>query len=45
MKLMDMVVPPNHKLPKKLYFMKRLLAGLGLKYVKIDACLNNYMLF
>ena len=44
-KLMDKVLPNNHKLPKNLYYATKLLAGLGLKYEKIDVCPNNYMLF
>ncbi|WVZ84343.1 hypothetical protein U9M48_031384 [Paspalum notatum var. saurae] len=35
-KLMDEVLPTNHKLLKNLYFAKKIMAGLGMKYEKID---------
>ena len=44
-KLMDKVLPNNHKLSKNLYRTKKMLAGLGMKYEKIDVCPNNCMLF
>ncbi|WVZ81112.1 hypothetical protein U9M48_028528 [Paspalum notatum var. saurae] len=35
-KLIDDILLENHKLPKNLYFAKKILAGLGMKYEKID---------
>ncbi|WVZ65007.1 hypothetical protein U9M48_014441 [Paspalum notatum var. saurae] len=39
------VIPSDHKLPKNLYFTKKMMAGLGMKYEKIDVCPSNCMLF
>ncbi|WVZ64768.1 LOW QUALITY PROTEIN: hypothetical protein U9M48_014242, partial [Paspalum notatum var. saurae] len=44
-KLIDDIFPENHKLPKNLYFAKKILAGLGMKYEKIDVCPNNCIMF
>ncbi|WVZ50154.1 hypothetical protein U9M48_001437 [Paspalum notatum var. saurae] len=44
-KLIDDILPKNHKLPKNLYFAKKILAGLGMKYEKIDVCPNNCIMF
>ena len=44
-KLMDDVLLENHKLPKNLYFAKKILAGLGMKYEKIDVYPNNCIMF
>ncbi|WVZ53745.1 hypothetical protein U9M48_004646 [Paspalum notatum var. saurae] len=44
-KLIDNILPENHKLSKNLYFAKKILAGLGMKYEKIDVCLNNCIMF
>ena len=44
-KLIDDILPENHKLPKNLYFAKKILAGLGMKYEKIDVCPNNCIMF
>jgi hypothetical protein len=44
-KLMIDLIPPNHKMPKDLYQSKKILAGLGMNYEKIDACEDNCMLF
>ena len=38
-------LPHPHKLPKDMYYSKKMLAGLGMKYEKIDVCENNCMLF
>ena len=43
--LMGEVLPENHKLPKNMYFAKKMLAGLGMTYEKIDVCPNSCMLF
>ena len=43
--LFDDVLPENHKMPKNLYECKRLLSGLKMPYVKIDACVNNCMIY
>jgi hypothetical protein len=42
---MGEVLPENHKLPKNMYFAKKMLAGLGMTYEKIDVCPNSCMLF
>jgi hypothetical protein len=44
-KLLTEVLPPNHKMPKDMYQSKKMLAGLGLEYEKIDVCEQNCMLF
>ena len=44
-KLIIDISPPNHNMPKDLYHCKKLVAGLGMNYQKIDACENNCMLF
>ncbi|WVZ90125.1 LOW QUALITY PROTEIN: hypothetical protein U9M48_036455 [Paspalum notatum var. saurae] len=44
-KLIDDILPENHKLPKNLYFAKKILASLGMKYEKIDVCPNNCIMF
>ncbi|WVZ80513.1 hypothetical protein U9M48_027983 [Paspalum notatum var. saurae] len=43
--LVSEVIPSDHKLPKNLYFAKKMMAGLGMKYEKIDVCPSNCMLF
>ncbi|WVZ95184.1 hypothetical protein U9M48_040981 [Paspalum notatum var. saurae] len=43
--LVSEVIPSDHKLPKNLYFAKKMMAGLGMKYKKIDVCPSNCMLF
>ena len=43
--LFDDVLPENHKMPKNLYECKRLLSGLKMPYVKIDACVNDCMIY
>jgi hypothetical protein len=45
LKLFCDVLPGNNKMPKNLYECKRLLKGLKMPYVKIDACINNCMLY
>ena len=44
-KLIDNILPENHKLPKNLYFAKKILVGLGMKYEKNDVCSNNCIMF
>ncbi|WVZ97968.1 hypothetical protein U9M48_043463 [Paspalum notatum var. saurae] len=44
-KIIDDILPENHKLPKNLYFAKKILAGLGKKYEKIDVRPNNCIMF
>ena len=44
-KLVSEVIPSDHKLPKNLYFTKKMMADLGMKYEKIDVCPSNCMLF
>ncbi|KAL5647631.1 hypothetical protein ACJX0J_041986, partial [Zea mays] len=39
------ISPPNHNMPNNLYRCKKLVAGLGMNYQKIDACEDNCMLF
>ena len=43
--LFDDVLPENHKMPKNLYECKSLLSGLKMPYIKIDACINNCMIY
>jgi hypothetical protein len=43
--LFDDVLPENHKMPKTLYECQYLLRGLKMPYVKIDACVNNCMIY
>ena len=45
MKLINDLIPQSHQLPKDLYHCKKIVAGLGMDYKKIDACENNCMLF
>ena len=45
MNLISDVVLANHKLPKDMYQLKKLLSGLGMDYQKIDVCQDNCMLF
>ena len=45
LKLISVVLPANHKLPKDMYQSRKLLSGLGMDYKKIDVCPNNCMLF
>ncbi|WVZ52091.1 LOW QUALITY PROTEIN: hypothetical protein U9M48_003183 [Paspalum notatum var. saurae] len=42
-KLIDDILPPNHKMPKDMYQSKK--NGLGMNYQKIDVCENNCLLF
>jgi hypothetical protein len=39
------VLPENHKMLNNLYECKHLLSGLKMPYVKIDACINNCMIY
>jgi hypothetical protein len=44
-KLVNDILLKPHKVPKDMYQSKILMSALGLKYEKIDVCLDNYMLF
>jgi hypothetical protein len=44
-KLIIDLIPSNHNMPKDLYHCKKIVAGLGMNYQKIDACEDNCMLF
>jgi hypothetical protein len=44
-KLIIDLVPTKHNMPKDLYRSKKIVAGLGMNYEKIDVCEKNYMLF
>jgi hypothetical protein len=44
LKLISDILPANHKLPRDMYQSKKLLAGLGMDYEKIDVCQDNCML-
>jgi hypothetical protein len=44
-KLIIDLIPVKHNMPKYLYQYKKIVAGLGMNYKKIDACEKNYMLF
>jgi hypothetical protein len=39
------VLSANHKVPRDMYQLKKLLSGLGMDYEKIDVCQDNCMLF
>jgi hypothetical protein len=45
LKLFGNVLPNPNKLPKDMYYSKKLVKGLGMDYDKIDACRNSCMLF
>jgi hypothetical protein len=44
-KLIIDLIPSNHNMPKDLYHCKKIVAGLGMNYQKINACEVNCMLF
>jgi hypothetical protein len=44
-KLIIDLILSNHNMPKDLYHCKKIVAGLGMNYQKIDACEDNCMLF
>jgi hypothetical protein len=44
-KLIIDLIPSNHNMPKDFYHYKKIAAGLGMTYQKIDACKDNFMLF
>jgi hypothetical protein len=44
-KLIIDLIPSNHNMPKDLYHCKKIVAGLGMNYQKINACEENCMLF
>jgi radical SAM superfamily enzyme len=39
------VLPSNHKMPKDMYQLEKLLSALGMEYEKTDVCKNNYIIF
>jgi hypothetical protein len=45
LRLFGDLLPANHKMPSNLYECKSLLKGLKMPYVKIDVCVNNYMIY
>ena len=45
LELLNEILPPESKIPKDFYQSKKLLEGLGMRYVKIDVCYNNCMLY
>jgi hypothetical protein len=45
LRLFGDVLLEGHNMPSNLYECKCLLNGLKMPYVKIDACINNYMLY
>ncbi|KAL6639429.1 hypothetical protein ACP70R_023159 [Stipagrostis hirtigluma subsp. patula] len=45
LRLFGYVLPEGHKMPSSLYECKCLLNGLKMPYVKIDACVNNCMIY
>lgn len=45
MKIVKNMLPESEKLPADFYQSKRMLRKLGLKYISIDVCENNCMLF
>jgi hypothetical protein len=44
-KLIIDLIPTKHNMPKDLYQSKKMVAGLGMWYEKIDVCEKNCMLF
>jgi hypothetical protein len=44
-KLIIDLIPTKHNMPKDLYQSKKIVAGLGMEYEKIDVCKKNCMLF
>jgi hypothetical protein len=44
-KLIIDLIPMKHNMPKDLYQLKKIVAGLGMNYEKIDVCKKNCMLF
>jgi hypothetical protein len=44
MKLISDIRLKLHKVPKDMYQSKKLMSALGLKYKKIDVCLDNFIL-
>jgi hypothetical protein len=45
LRLFGDVLTEGHKIPRNLYECKCLLNGLKMSYVKIDACINNCMIY
>jgi regulator of sigma D len=45
LRLFGDVLPEGHNMPSNLYECKCLLNDLKIPYVKIDACVDNYMLY
>jgi hypothetical protein len=45
MKLIIDLIPAKHNMPKDLYQLKKIVAGLGMNYKKFDVCKINCMLF
>jgi hypothetical protein len=44
-KLIIDLIPAKHNMPKGMYQSKKIVAGLGTNYEKIDVCERNCMLF
>nr|XP_017227573.1 PREDICTED: uncharacterized protein LOC108203286 [Daucus carota subsp. sativus] len=45
LELIGSVLPNDHNLPTRYYDVKKLVSGLNMGYQKIDACVNDCMLF
>jgi hypothetical protein len=45
LKLFNVVLPTNHKVPRNVYQSKKMFSGLGMDYEKIDVSQDNCMLF
>ncbi|KAL8105557.1 hypothetical protein AgCh_029376 [Apium graveolens] len=45
LELIGSVLPEDHKLPMRFYDVKKFVSGLSMGYKKIDACVNDCMLF
>jgi ferredoxin-like protein FixX len=45
MKLINNILLKPHKVPKDMYYSKKMMSALGLKYEKIDVCPDNCMIF
>ena len=45
LKLLSDALPKENVLPNSIYEIQKIIKDLSLDYVKIDACVNNYILY
>ena len=45
LEFLQSLLPDGHVLPKSTYYAKKLMCPLDLDYIKIDACLNDCVLY